>query len=105
MFLEFLAANGLSHRVVLNYISAFKYMFVRYGWQVITLEASLVKHMLDGIKLSIRHVPIPKAVFSLQQIRQIARFCDLFPDSSLFRVAFLLAFYALLHISNVAPRF
>ena len=103
LFLEFLVTNSLSFPVILNYISALKYAFTRYSWQVAIFQAPLVKHMLDGIKLSTHHQPAPKAVLTLQQIRDISAACDLFPHLLLFRPAFLFAFYAFLRISNLAP--
>ena len=105
MFLEFLASNALSHCVILNYISALKYMFSRYGWQSNALEAPLVRRMFDGIKLSTRNVTAPKVVFYLHQIRQIAQLCAFFHDPLMYRAAYLLAFYAFLRISNIAPSF
>ena len=45
----------------------------------------------------------PKGLFSLSQIREIVRICDIFENSLTYRGAFLLAFYGLLRISNIAP--
>ena len=103
LFLEFLASHG--HRVILNYVSALKFMFTRYGWQSQALDSPIVKRMLDGIKLTVRHTPLPKSLFSLSQIHQILQLCSQFPDPLVYRSAFLLAFYAFFRISNVAPPF
>ena len=104
LFLEFLASHTLSHRVILNYVSALKFMFTRYGWQSQALDSPIVKRMLDGIKLTVRHTPLPKSLFSLSQIHQILQLCSHFSDPLVYRSAFLLAFYAFFRISNVAPR-
>ena len=103
VFLEFLAANALSFRVVINNISALKYMFVRYAWSVAVFEDPMVKRMLKGISYTIRSQPSPKGLFTLSQIREISRLCKVFESSLTYRSAFLLAFYGLLRISNIAP--
>ena len=89
LFLEFLASHSLSYRVILNYISVMKHMFLRTA-----LDCSVIRRMLNGIKLLVRHQPLPKSVFTLQQIKQIAVLCDSFPYPQGYRSAFLLAFYA-----------
>ena len=40
---EFLAANAMSFRVVMNYVSALKYMFARYAWSVAVFDDPMVK--------------------------------------------------------------
>ena len=49
--------------------------------------------------------PTPEALFSLPQIREIARLCEIFENTLTYRVAFLVAFYGMLRISNIAPPF
>ena len=79
LFLEFFTTSSISYQVILSYMSALKYMFARFGWNSSTLEAPIIRRMLDGIKLSTHQVASPKSVFSLAEIREIARFCDFFP--------------------------
>ena len=57
VFLEFLAANALSFRVVMDYISALKYMFVKYAWSVAVFEDPMIKRMLKGISYTVRSQP------------------------------------------------
>ena len=103
LFLEFLASNSLSHRVILNYVSALKFAFTSYGWNSEIFSHPLVVRLLRGIALSVHTSPSPKGLFSFQQIREISSLCDLFESSLTYRCAFLLGFYGLLRISNVAP--
>ena len=105
VFLEFLAANSLSFRVILNYLSALKHYFARYSWDHQSIESPLISRMIRGIKLSIHKQPSPRGLFSLLQIREISRLCEVFESSYTYRAAFLLAFYGLLRISNIAPPF
>ena len=46
MFLEFLASNGITFRVVNNYVSALKFAFSTYGWNLDVFECVLVKRLL-----------------------------------------------------------
>ena len=52
VFLEFLAANAMSFRVVMNSVFALKYMFARYSWPVAVFE-----RMLKGISYTVRSQP------------------------------------------------
>ena len=43
VFIEFLAANALTYRVIVNYMSALKCMFGKYGWSTLAFESPLVR--------------------------------------------------------------
>ena len=73
LFLEFLANNGMTFRVVNNYVPVLKFAFATYGWDQNVFEWAWVKRLLMGIKHSCHQQPTPKALFSLPQIREIAR--------------------------------
>ena len=105
LFLEFLATNALSQRVIVNYVSALKFAFDSYGWCTTVFESPLIRRMLRGIKFSICKQPSPKGVFSFHQVRHISQLCDSFDNPITYRLAFLLGFYGFLRISNVAPPF
>ena len=88
---------------VMNYVSALKYMFAKYAWSLDVFEKPMVKRMLRGINYTVRSQPSPKSLFTLMQIREISRLCDVFESSLMYRAVFLLAFFGLLCISNIAP--
>ena len=103
-FLQFLASNSLSFRVINNYVSALKFYFVRYAWDIQVFDAPLVRRMLRGLQYSIRSVPTSKGLFMLQQLREISQLCESFESTLTYRAAYLLAFYGLFRISNLAPK-
>ena len=103
LFLEFLASQSLSSRVILNYMSALKHYFLRYSWRAGVLSSPLVISMLKGIKLSVHKPPTPKMLFILGHLREISGLCEYFPSPITYRAAFLTAFYGFLRISNIAP--
>ena len=100
---EFLARNALSYRVIMNYVSALKFHFCHYQIPTAVFEDYFVKRLLRGIQYSVPLVVRPWGLFSLPQIREIVRICDFFENPLTYRGAFLLAFYGLLRISNIAP--
>ena len=101
MFIELLASNALSYHMVMNYISALKYMFHRYGWLCASLSHLLVLQLLKSVNYSVRPNPKPKGVFTLTQIREISSPCDLFESTLVYRAACLMAFYGLFRIANI----
>ena len=103
VFIEFLAANALTYRVIMNYVSALKFMFGRYGWSMQVFDSPLVTRMLKTINYTVHTVPSPKGLFSLHQVCEISRLCEIYESSLTYRAAFLLGFYGLLRISNIAP--
>ena len=84
-------------------MSALKYAFSLYGWNTEVFCHPLVSRLLKGINFTVHGSPSPKGLFSFQQICEISALCDLFESSLTYRTAFLLGFYGLFHISNVAP--
>ena len=56
-FLEFLASNALSFRVINNYISALKHYTMRYQWNDQVFEESLIKRLMRGLEYSILTKP------------------------------------------------
>ena len=102
-FLEFLANNAFSFRVINNYISALKHYFVRYQWRDQVFEEALIKRLMHGLQYSIPTKPGPKGLFSLAQIKEMSQLCHTFESTLAYRAAFLMAFYGLFRISNLAP--
>ena len=102
-FLEFLAGNALSFRVVNNHVSALKYHFARYRWTLSVFESALVRRFLRELQYSVPANPRPKDLFSLSQILEISQLCESSESSLTYRAAYLLAFYGLFRISNLAP--
>ena len=86
-FLEFLASNGMTFRVVNNYVSALKFAFATtYGWNQGVFDCAWVKRLLRGIKYSCHRQSTSKALFSLSQIREI------FENTLTYKAAYLVSF-------------
>ena len=76
---------------------------MRYKWNERVFEDALVKRLLRGIQYSNVQKPRPKGLFSLQHIKEISQLCHSYESTLTYRTAFLLAFYGLFCISNMAP--
>ena len=102
-FLEYLYVNRISHRVILNYLASLRSLARRYDWDSTILSHQLVVSYLKSIARNTPFNPPSRGIFSLQTLTAISKACALLPDPPLFRAAFLLAFFAFLRMSNIAP--
>ena len=102
-FLEYLHINNISHRVMLNYVSSLKALAKRYDWDQKPLSHQLVTSYLKSVARNSGFNPTARGIFSLPILSAISKACDLLSDPPLFRAAFLLAFFAFLRMSNIAP--
>ena len=80
VFLEFLVA-ALTFHVVMNYVSALNFMFSRNGWKTEIFENAMIKRLLRGINYTVHVEPSPKGIFTLHQLREISRLCEIFESS------------------------
>ena len=102
-FLEYLYINSVSYKVILNFVSSLKKAATKYHWHPEVLSHRLVSDYLKSISINIRFAPIPRGIFDLTTLALISRAYDILVDPPLFRAIFLLAFFAFLRMSNIAP--
>ena len=102
-FLEFLYINNMSPRVVQNYLSSLKTFAKLRGWDPLPFEHKLVLDYVRSITINSHFSPVPKGIFDVNTLAQIIHTCDLLSDPPLYKAAFLLAFFAFLRMSNIAP--
>ena len=102
-FLEYLYNNSVSYKVMLNYVSSLKKAAIKYHWHPEVLSHRLVSEYLRSISINTRFAPTPRGIFDLTTLALISQACDILVDPPLFRAIFLLAFFAFLRMSNIAP--
>ena len=102
-FLEYLYNNSVSHKVILNYVSSIKKAAIKYQWHPEVLSHRLVSEYLRSISINTTFAPTPRGIFDLTTLALISQACDILSDPPLFRAIFLLAFFAFLRMSNIAP--
>ena len=102
-FIELLVANGLKIVTISNYLSSIKNKYKLYGLSVSSLEHEWVQRVLRSIELNVPVQRQLKCVFSLQQLQQIVEICDTIPLGWIYKVVFLVAYFAFLRLSNLVP--
>ena len=102
-FLVYLLTNSVSYKVMLNYISSIKKAATKYHWNPEVLSHRLVSEYLRSISINTRFAPTSRGIFDLTTLALISQACDILTDPLLFRAVFLLAFFAFLRMSNMAP--
>ena len=102
-FLEFLNINNMSPWVIQNYLSSLKNFAKSRGWDISSFDHKLVLDYSRSITINSSFSPVPKGIFDLKTLALIIQTCDLLNDPPLYKAAFLLAFFAFLRMSNIAP--
>ena len=102
-FMEFLHINSISYKVILNYMSSLKTAGRKFGWNLASFDHHLVSSYIRSISINSNFSPTPRGIFDLNTLPAISKACEILHDPPLFRAAFLLAFFAFLRMSNIAP--
>ena len=102
-FLEYLYVNNISYSVMLNYLASLRSLAKHYGWDPAALSHHLVVSYLKSVTRNTYFNAPSRGIFSLHTLNAISKACILLSDPPLFRAAFLLAAFAFLKISNIAP--
>ena len=103
IFLEFLARNSISPRVVRNYFSSISSLSKFFNLDTRDLSHPAVTRFLRGLSISSPFRPTPRGIFDIRTMYAISKACDSLGDPPLFRAIFLVAFYAFFRLSNIAP--
>ena len=102
-FMEYLTQNAISPKVLQNYISSIRTVAKSYGWDTSALSHYSVSHLLRSLRINSTFSPTVRGIFDLHTLELISKSCDLLDDLKLYRAVYLLAFFAFLRMSNVAP--
>jgi integrase len=101
-FTEFLADNHLAPSTITNYISSIKAVFRRLAINVSQFDSNLLKLSLKSLE---RNAPVrykPKPILSIEQINVLLNNAKQQSFYVFFKLSVLLAFLAMLRISNIA---
>ena len=102
-FLEFLYVINIFYKVILHYLASLRSLARRYNWDASVFSHQLVISYLKSISQNSCFNPSSRGIFSLKILSVISKACNTLFDPPLFRAAFLLAFFAFLRMSNIAP--
>ena len=102
-FLELLAQNGSRSHTLASYVSVMKHFFKLYD-----LDTSCTMHrkmhlFVKSVSMNSKYFPRFKANFTIETLTRLAQACDQIRYGTVYKVAFLLAYFAFLRLSNIAP--
>ena len=103
MFVQMLAFNNLAYPSILNYISALKFKFQWYSLPTSSLHTFKLSLLLRSLKINVRHLPRVKGIFNISTLKSICKACDMAPLGKVYKLIFLLAFFAFFRLSNLVP--
>ena len=102
-FLEYLYQNGLSPKVIKNYLSSISSVSKFFNLDVSHLSHIAVSHYLRSISINSSFRPTLRGIFDISTLYHISRACDTLSDPVLYRAVFLTGFFGFLRMSNLAP--
>ena len=94
MFVQMLAFNNLAFPSILNYISALKFKFQWYNLPLACLQSFKLSLLLRSLKVNVSCLPRVKGIFDISTLKTICSACDLAPLEYVYKLIFLLAFFA-----------
>ena len=103
MFAQMLAFNNLAFPSILNYISALKFKFQWYNLPLACLQSFKLSLLLRSLKVNVRRILRVKGIFHTSTLKAICSACDLAPLGYVYKLIFLLAFFAFFRFSDLVP--
>ena len=103
MFVQMLAFNNLAFPSILNYISALKFQFQWHNLPLACLQSFKLSLLLRSLKVNVRRLPRVKGIIDISTLKAIRNACDLAPLGQVYKLIFLLAFFALFRLCNLVP--
>ena len=89
--------------MVSNNLSALKASFIIYHLNHSVFENPQIKYFVKVLKINRPLKVVQRNIMTLARLRTLVSLCDTIHCGQVFKAAFLLAFFALLRISNIAP--
>ena len=102
-FIQYLAYNNITPKVIANYLSSIRTMAGWYGIPHSDLSHHMVFLLLRSLRINSVVPPTPKGIFDIHTMVKISALCDGTNDPPLFRSAFVLGFLGFLRMSNLCP--
>ena len=102
-FIEFLQGNGLSHASIEAYVSSLKSQFRSSGLPLSPFTHHAVLLALRSMAINVPVLKKTKGIFDLSTLHAIVNLCDQNPLGFVYKPLCLLAFFAFLRLSNMAP--
>ena len=102
-YIQQLVESDLTFRTIRNYISALKANYLRLGWPIQAFDNIRVKDLFKRLSKKKPSRVIPKGVFTVTQLHTFFLINNSYPDHIPYALAYSLAVFGFLRISNLAP--
>ena len=102
-FLEFLVQNGSRAHTLNSYLSVFNHYFKLFDIDTAHVSHRKVQLFIKSVSMNSAYVPKYKAIITIPTLLTLVQACDNIAFGQVYKAAFLLAFFAFLRLSNIAP--
>ena len=102
-FLELLAQSGSRSHTLASYVSVLKHFFRLYDLDITGICHRKVHLLVKSVSMNAKYFPKFKANFTIETLTRLVHACDQLTYGKVYKAAYLLAFFAFLRLSNVAP--
>ena len=103
VFLEFLVQNGSKAHTLTSYVSVLNHYFKLFDIQTWGISHRKVHLFIKSVSMNSVYSPRFKAVITIPILHKIVQACDTIAYGQVYKASFLLAFFAFLRLSNIAP--
>ena len=102
-FMEFLVRNGSRAQALNSYVSVLRHYFRLLDIPYASLAHRKLHLFIKSVAMNAPYAPKFKANFSVPILLKLVQACDSFPSGFIYKSVFLLAYFAFLRLSNLAP--
>ena len=102
-FLEFLVQHGSKAHTLTSYVSVLSHYFKLFDIDPSSLTHRKVYLFTKSVSINSPYCPKFRGTISIPLLHQLVSACDSIPYGKIYKSAFLLAFFAFLRLSNLAP--
>ena len=103
IFLEYLHNNDISPKVIQNYLASVSALALHFNIAPTHSKHGTVLRFLISISINSSFSPTSRGIFTIEMLYHTNMACDICPDPILYSYIFLLAYFRLLRMSNIAP--
>ena len=101
--MEFLVRNGSRSQALNSYVSVLRHYFRLLDVPYSALSHGKIHLFIKSIAMNSAYLPKFKAKFTVPILLQLVKACDSFLSGFIYKSIFLLAYFAFLCLSNLAP--
>ena len=102
-FMEFLLQNNITPANIANYMAGLWASFILYGLDTTTFQNQQLQYFQKATRLQVQTFPKTITVLEENILLRIMLACDSMQFSETYKPLYLLAFFTLIHMSNMLP--